>query len=209
MSDVRIASIVEGDGECDAVPVLVRRLALELDAAFVPTVLPPLRVPSSKLLKQKELERAVELAARKVMGRGGILILVDCDDGCPALEGPDLLHRAKAVRPNMPIAVVLAKREFEAWFLAAAESLRGQRGLPDTLDVPADPESIRGAKEWLSARMPRGSRYSETNDQAALTARFDMQSARRSDSFDKCHRAVTALLRACRAPATDTGGQAD
>ena len=55
------------------------------------------------------------------------------------------------------------------------------------------PESIRGVKEWLDDRM-RGS-YRPTADQAALTATFDMASARlRSPSFDKMWRAMTALL---------------
>ena len=93
----------------------------------------------------------------------------------------------------MPIAVVLAKFEFEAWFLAAAESLRGINGLPEDLEPPADPESIRGAKGWLSRHMTEG-RYSETADQLALTAAFDLNLARRADSFDKCYREITDLL---------------
>ena len=126
---VRLASIVGGDGECEAVPILVRRVALILDPGLVPIVRPVLHVPESRLVKPGELERTVELAARKLGGQGGILIILDCDDGCPAKDGPDLLRRASAARRDLPISVVLAKREFEAWFLAAAESQRGCRGL--------------------------------------------------------------------------------
>jgi Domain of unknown function (DUF4276) len=126
---VRLAAIVEGDGECEAVPILVRRIALTLDPTLSPLVHPVIRVPASRLVKQGEIERAIELAARKNAGRGGILVFLDCDDGCPALDGPALLKRAATARPDLPVSVVLAKREFEAWFLAAAESLRGQRGL--------------------------------------------------------------------------------
>jgi len=97
--------------------------------------------------------------------------------------------------------VVFAKREFEAWFLAAAESLRGQRGLPDDLAGPPDPEAIRGAKEWLQSRMPHGQSYSESSDQPALTATFDMNAARRADSFDKCFRELVRLLSLLRGPA--------
>lgn len=191
---VRLAAIVEGDGECEAVPILVRRIALTLDPTLSPLVHPVIRVPASRLVKQGEIERAIELAARKNAGRGGILVLLDRDDGCPALDGPALLKRAATARPDLPVSVVLAKREFEAWFLAAAESLRGQRGLPDDLTGPPDPEAIRGAKEWLEDKMRHGRGYAESSDQPALTAIFDLNAARRADSFDKCHREIVRLL---------------
>lgn len=194
MMDVRIVPVVEGDGECDAVPVLIRRIALDIDPGFVPTILRPLRVPAAKLKKPEELDRTIQLAALKLRGAGGIFILVDCDDGCPAIEGPELLERARRVCPNMMISVVLAKKEYEAWFIAASESLRNKRSLPDTLSSPSAPEEIRGAKEWLSRQMPRGKCYSETSDQAALTAVFDMDAARNADSFDKCYREIHAML---------------
>lgn len=135
MTEARIAAIVEGHGECEAVPILIRRIAETIDPGFVPKVLSPLRVPAFRLLKEGEIERSVDLAARKLQGKGGILIIVDCDweDGCPAEDGPVLLRRAVAARGDLPIAVILAKREFEAWFLAAAESLRNSFGLPGDL----------------------------------------------------------------------------
>ena len=119
----------------------------------------------------------------------------DWDQCCPAHEAPALLNRARAVRFDMLISVILAKQEYEAWFLAAAESLRGKAGLPKDLQTPADPENIRAAKEWLSRHMPRGRNYAETVDQAAFTSQFDLEMARRSDSFDKCYRDIRAMLK--------------
>ncbi len=200
---LRLAAIVGGDGECEAVPILVRRIALTLDPGLTPIVKPVLRIPESRLIKQGELERAVDFAARKTGGQGGILILLDCDDGCPAQEGPAMLTRASAARPDVPIATVLAKREFEAWFLAAAESLRGCRGLADDLAAPPDPEAIRGAKEWLTSNMPSDQAYSETADQPALAELFDLKAACRADSFDKCYREIVQLLNRLRG----AGGQ--
>jgi hypothetical protein len=140
------------------------------------------------------MERAIELAARKNRGQGGILILLDCDDACPATHAPYLLKRAASTRCDMPVSVVLAKREFEAWFLAAAESLSGLRGLPSDLVCPNAPEEVRGAKEWLASRMVPGRGYSEASDQPALTAALDLNAARRADSFDKFYREVVRLL---------------
>jgi hypothetical protein len=200
MREVRIAAIVEGHGECEAVPVLIRRIAQTIDPGFVPRILPPLRIPASRLLKQGEMERSLDFAARKLEGKGGIVIIVDCDweNCCPAEEGPSLLRRALATRSDVPIAVVFAKREFEAWFLAAAESLRGKFGLPNDLESPAYPESIRGAKEWLTDKMPPGRAYAETTDQPAFAAVFDMNTARRADSFDKCYRDIKSILEQLR-----------
>jgi hypothetical protein len=201
MTNVKIAAIVEGHGECEAVPVLIRRIALDIDSGFVPKVLPPFRVPASRLLREGEVERSIELAARKLQGAGGIIIIVDCDwaGACPAREGPALLKRAVKTRSDIPISVILANKEYEAWFLAAVESLRGKRGLPDTLAIPPDPESIRGAKEWISKRMPPGICYSETDDQPAFTAEFDMGRARQTaPSFDKCYRDIFKMLNTLR-----------
>jgi len=200
MSRVHIAPIVEGHGEVQAVPMLIRRIAAEVDPELTAAVEPPIRVPANRLRKPGELERTVELAARKLGGTGGILILIDCDwdHGCPKWDGPALLRRAQSVRPDMPVSLVLAYREYEAWFIAAAESIRGRRGLVETLEVVADPEGIRGAKEWLSSRMPRNRPYSETTDQPALTQWFDIQAARRANSFDKCYREIVGLLNKLR-----------
>ena len=200
MTEVKVAAIVEGHGECEAVPILIRRIARDIDPGFVPNVLHPLRVSVNKLLKEGEIERSITFAAQKLQGRGGIIVIVDCDwdNGCPAEDGPALLKRAMSARNDLPISVILAKKEFEAWFLAAAKSLRGQRGLPNDIEPPEDPESIRGAKEWLSEKMPSGRSYTETTDQPALTAKFDMVAARAANSFDKCYRDIRSILETLR-----------
>lgn len=194
--ETKIAAIVEGHGEVEAVPILIRRIAREIDPGFVPHVLRPIRVPASRLIKNGELERAIELAYRKLEGQGGIVVIMDCDwEGCcPKIEGPIMLRRALRKRGDIPIRVILAKKEFETWFIAAAISLRGKRGLNRNLENIAQPEDIRDAKGWLSSRMPSGVSYSETADQPALADVFNMDEARRSNSFDKCYRDIRMLL---------------
>jgi hypothetical protein len=196
MIQPRLAVIVGGHGECEAVPILIRRIASEMDASLSPAILPPFRAHEDKLRKEAELERYVELAARKLDGKGGILILIDCDwnDSCPKYDGPALLSRARACRPDMKVTVVLAHREFEAWFIAASRSISGKRGLRADLEIIDDPERVRGAKEWLRNRMPPGRPYTETEDQPALTQEFDMKEALRAPSFDKCYREIRWLL---------------
>jgi hypothetical protein len=191
---VTIASVVEGHGERDAVPKLLHRIATEL-GALLRTSKPPSRMPRSRLVAPQGIENAVNAKAIEVKGAGGILVLIDADDDCPAELGPRLLQRARAARPDKRIAVALANREFEAWFLASAPSLAGQLGFPDPFLAPADPEIPRGCKELLTKARARGFPYRETVDQTALTSAFDMKMAREnSPSFDKFYRDVSWLL---------------
>jgi hypothetical protein len=193
MEQVTIACIVEGHGETRAVPELLRRLAHELSVwdLWLP---PPQRVHRMQLIAPGRLENLVQAMALRVPGAGGVLILLDADDDCPATLGPALLARARAARPDKAVAVVLANREFEAWFLAAAPSIAGRRGLKQSLATPRDPEDIRDAKGWLSHHMT-GAPYRAAVDQVALAARFDIKAAREnSASFDKFCREVERLL---------------
>lgn len=189
-----IASIVEGDGEVSALPKLLHRIALELG---VPNLLTPtpMRVPRGKITIAGGIERAVEAAALRVPSRGGVLVLLDADDDCPARYGPLLQSRGTTPRPDKQVSVVLANREFEAWFLAAAPSLAGQFGFPAEFPRPKDPESPRDCKGLLTKARPKGRPYKETVDQAPITSAFDLKMAREhSDSFDKFYREVARLL---------------
>jgi virulence-associated protein VapD len=44
--------------------------------------------------------------------------------------------------------------------------------------------------------------YAETTDQPAMAAIFDMEMARRADSFDKCYRDIRNMLEQLRHPAS-------
>ena len=193
---ITVASIVEGEGEVRAVPILLRRIAEQVSPNCYVNALRPIRVPRNKILKDGELERTVKLAARKLDAgeQGGILILLDADDDCPRELAAEVLCRAQAARRDRVIRVVLAKREYEAWFLAAAHSIAGRRQIDVSIAPPTEPESIRGAKEWLGKHMPRERPYSPTTDQAALTTVFDLEAARSAPSFDKLWRDVVSLL---------------
>jgi len=186
----RIVCVVEGHGEVSSVPRLLRRIAQQVRPELRLDIPNPLRQPKQRLLKQGELERAVELAARKAGPNGAVLVVLDADDDCPKELAPGLLGRVHTAAPHVPSALVIANREYEALLIAAAESMRGHRGFGRDLTTPNDPESIRGAKEWLRSRRSPP-QYAETVDQPALTAIFDIQLAReRSPSFDKFYREV-------------------
>jgi hypothetical protein len=195
MSAVTIVPIVEGQGEEVAVPVLLRRMATEIAPEIWLEVRKPLRGSRQALVAPNGIERYAERAAVLGGPGAGLLVLLDADDDCPADLAPRLLTRLQGARSDRHGRVVLANREFEAWFLASAPSLGGRRGLAEDIALPADPEAPRDCKGWLTAHRTDGRSYKPVADQAALTAAFDMALARsHSPSFDKLWRDVTRLL---------------
>jgi hypothetical protein len=125
---MNLVPIVEGHGEVSAAPVLLRRIAHSNNRYDV--VIPqPIRIKRQRIAaKFRELERAIALALGDP-ATDAILLLLDAEDDCPAELAPELLERSTAVCQGKPMSVVLAMREFEAWFLAGIESLRGRRGI--------------------------------------------------------------------------------
>ncbi len=187
MSSPAIVPIVEGHGEVEAVPILVRRIFTEFRPAIVPQTLPAVRVKAGSFLQDSSYFRKyVTLAANKAAQyQGLVLVILDSEDLCPAEVGPQLLADAKRVRSDVRYAIALASREYETWFLTAAASLRGLAGLSDALIPPPNPESIRGAKEWLSQGMKGSKKYDPIIHQAEFTRLFDMSLARLNPSFER------------------------
>lgn len=208
----RLISIVEGDGECAALPILVERMLRHLrrelrvivDPAYVLCAKDGERItrpydPGRKI----GVEWFVARAAREKPA--GILVVVDAEDRCVKREegqeplGPHLLERARREAGGMPVAVVVANRMFEAWFLADFQSLRARGHLLPSASFPhwRAPEAVGGCKGWLKDALGRS--YAETQDQAAfagavsLPLRPAMQ--RRSPSLWKLFREVDRLSR--------------
>jgi hypothetical protein len=198
MSAVSLGCIVEGEGEEAALPILIRRVAERIDPTLA-VQMPRAVCVHRNRLKREDLEQAIRRTVNLIQRPCAIFLLADADTDCPAVLGPELLERISVVRKDIPMAVVLAQHEYECWFLAAAESLRGHRGLAADLQAPADPEAIQDGKGWLRARMPKTRKYAETADQPALTALFDIDLARsRSPLIDVTARSSDCCERSCR-----------
>ncbi len=189
-----IASIVEGHGEQQAVRRLLSRIAAEAAPQAQFRVNEPIRVKSGSFVNDEGyFRRYVTLAAAKARQEsdGHVLILLDCEDDRPAQLGPALLSRARAVAIDVNVVIALAYREYETWFMAAVESLRGVEGMFDTVVRPIDPEATRNAKGWLGRRMPHG--YDPISHQLSFTNVFDLTAARTIASFDRLYRKIASL----------------
>ncbi|MEU4450196.1 DUF4276 family protein [Nocardioides sp. NPDC023903] len=185
MSHTSLAVIVEGHGEVKAVPELMRRLA-----PHARIIAPPHRVPKSAM--KNELRRAVRLQGSRVGANGGVLVLLDADDDDPAVLRAQLIDYVDTDL-RAQVRAVVAVKEYEAWFLAAIESLRSHRSVKDDASFPGNPESPRDAKGRLSDQMLEP--YQETLHQVAFSAIFDIDAAsERCPSFRCLQSAVIELV---------------
>lgn len=190
-----IQPIVEGYGEIDAVPVLLRRLQAEL-GIYTFQIARPIRRRRSELATEEQVRRSVRLALGTPQC-GGILILFDSDDACPKEFGPTIQSWAQAEAGAIPCAVVLAHHEYESWFIAAVESLRGFRWVRLDATSHPTPEEVRDCKGALEGRMYDGASYSPRVDQAAFSSRIDLRQAYLScRSFRRLTKAFGQLAQA-------------
>jgi hypothetical protein len=199
----QIVPIVEGDGDIEAVPCLLYKL-LHLKQEFRISVAPPKNAHGcGNLLKRGGIERFVEYA-RMEPRCAAVLVIVDgdaCGD-CPVLTAQALAARVRAMPRSSPVEIVVANREYEAWFLASWGSMLGQR-IENRITIPigatftGNPESIRGVKEWISRQLPPGRIYKETEHQLTMTRLVDVNVARtNSRSFRRMCTALDQLLAA-------------
>lgn len=181
----KIVPIVEGHGEVQALPVLLRRLAAWKAPELYVDIAQPIRVKRDRFLnKEEEFRRHLKLADSKGGPDGWILVLLDADDDCPAVKGAEIYARARSVVTNHRVSVVLANKEYEAWFIASAASLHGVRTFVFRADEAIPAEQRRDAKGWLDARMSAG--YGEVIDQPAFSAAMSLADAHAgSRSFRK------------------------
>ena len=65
MPAVTLVPVVEGFGDVDATPILLRRMAAEIVPEQYVEILRPIRVKRSRVVLPGQLENYVDLAARK------------------------------------------------------------------------------------------------------------------------------------------------
>ena len=193
--------VVEGDGEVEAVPLLLRRLQNEYRRWDLQIARPKNAHGRDNLLRPGGLERFLRYAWLEP-DCIAVLILLDAHEDCPKEIAPQLAARARALNPPCPVAIVLAKCEYEAWFLASLETiaghdLKGRVGLPAEVCFEGDVEAVQGAKEWISQKMPSGRISKETFDQAPMSNLIDLALVRgRSRSFRRLEHAFQEIMEA-------------
>ncbi|OPY73255.1 MAG: hypothetical protein A4E62_00571 [Syntrophorhabdus sp. PtaU1.Bin002] len=207
----KIIPIVEGYGEEKAVPCIIRRWLRHRgwDRHFV---VPDLAINAKGCGTLKAtydrtrhvgIEHYVEAALRD--NPEAVLVVLDADNECLIREpgnslGPSLLARAQSVAPELPMAVVVANREYEAWFLANFQTIKARGGFSAHAQYSTcdHPESHCGCKGLMAELM--GCSYEETVHQLFLTKLigFTRGACFRSPSYGKLMRDLERLTREIR-----------
>ena len=180
----------EGQGEKDALPNLVYRLAKHLGVEL-PHAAP--REPWRKPLVTETQVREVGEQARALAGCEGLLLTRDADNDdlpaadCPKFHAPMVAGWARSLALPFPTAVVLFYKEFETLFLAGADGMAGRevrdrRGevlvtISAGVVAPSAPEAQRDAKGWVRDNLVPG--YKPTLHQASLTQLLDLDDMER------------------------------
>ena len=191
---MNIGLMVEGDGEVEALAVLVRNI-LHRDAIYDVHVGKPMRVGGiDRILNGQLFPKQLEYACSDPQTLG-ILLTSDCDDGCVLESRAKLLARVTEIcgeQPRVPVCVVLFNREFESLFLSQADILRDTTPYfrPDSAEqLVGTWETYRNAKGVVKAAIKEFS-YKESRDQGKIAASLNI------DQLGLRHRAGKRLLSA-------------
>lgn len=206
----RLVAIVEGHGEARAVPRLTYQwLCLNNLAGEFFVLEPAINAKTCTRLKAPHdphnhlgIEHYVQGALRA--RPAGILVILDADKEClhrPRDKGlgPELLARARVAAGSVPIGVVVANREFEAWFLADLPALRKAGVVPEgSPEVYPEPEILPGCKSAMGRLL--GETYEETVHQAKLAGAlsFSKRAQDLSPSYAKLVRELQRLTAEAR-----------
>jgi len=213
----KIVLFVEGEGEADAAPLLVKKILSEQEAwDSVYLDADPFRVGQiNKLIKNdcKDWKRFLANSLKRP-NIGGVLLLLDGDikkvahaPFCVSTVGKSLSEAAREVggASIFSVACVFARQEYESWLIAGIENLAGKTlsngcTIPGNISSPEGnlEESPRNAKGWLNKGIKGG--YRPTRDQAALTQLLDVQVIRNRGmrSFQRLEAAISELVKAIR-----------
>jgi hypothetical protein len=219
MTPKRLVLLVEGQGDVEAAPILLKRLLNEygaFDAVFLDQHAFRVGEYSSVCKNEFAQWRRWLLAAARRPNLGGCLLLLDGDSRvkdhgqpfCAMHAARRLAEEARKVGAGtlFSVAIVFACMEFESWLIAGAESLAGKQfpdgrqELPDSIEqLPPKPElAPRDAKGWFQNLLKTG--YKPTRDQAELTKLVDIDLVRQQDmrSFRRLESAIKELVSAVR-----------
>jgi hypothetical protein len=191
--------IVEGHGDVRALPILMRRLLHEIFFRFSCSIAEPYRLSRPKILDfGDDLLKAVRLGESKIANgtnQGGIIILADADDDCPADAHQCFEKFRNDNRLRFEVGFVLAKREYESWFISGAEFLRAHSSVNEGAQSHPNPEAIRDAKGYFEREILLPNvKYAETVDQEKFSALIDLKQTHKTcRSFRKLQAEVDRL----------------
>lgn len=191
--------IVEGHGEERAAPKLFANILsnhlMRKDFFFWPAF----RVSRGGIATTNDEMRMALATARATIarqqGNGVLFVLLDADDDCAVALADGIGTAINNGRFPFTYSVVVCVREYEAWFLASAQSLVGLPNVRIDAQNSPHPERPRDAKGAVQATILKpGAVYSPTVDQPEFSSHLDVTQALTSRSFRKLVRELDQAI---------------
>lgn len=194
MSMQKLHLVVEGHGDEQAVPHLVRRI---LEKNFLHHVqLTKPQVSGGIHVVRKRFTDHWQYA---LMNACPILWVLDCEDSCGVNEARTFEQTIQTLARHdaQPTKFAFFHREMETLFLAEEKALRNFYSLKPDIQIPPQVLGRRDAKGEISKLLPANRSYKETTDQAKIAARLDLGRCREiSRDFRHFEKAIVDLVAA-------------
>ena len=179
--------ILEGAGDKEAAPQLIRNLAYAheiFDLSIVPDPIRRQNIP--KLRSPCELEKFITYGLMKE--GDSLLILLDCDELCAKDEVHAFTERVRKQHPTKKVGFAFFKSEYESLFISCLDLIA--KRYPeyewnlDAWNIEDNHEEIVDAKGYISRHMKHTRSYKPTRDQVKFTSALNFDQLReKSRSF--------------------------
>lgn len=188
-----ILLVLEGYGDVQAAPVLVRRVLGELHGIF-PSTIETHRRGGLAHLRANDWAHFRRFLLTAFTEHMPVLWMVDNDNGiCARTLLQEMYRHAQSVGIQQRLAFCFWYREYETMFLYDPEGVSRKLSIQN-FSVPEEPDNLRASKEFISRAMPSGYAYKETINQSQLSAVIDLALVRsRYKSFQHLERALRWL----------------
>jgi len=165
--------ICEGYGDVAAAPVLTRRMLGDIHNIYDCNVKAHRRHGLDHL-KANDWNNFKRYHESSLAENCPVMWMVDCDDDCAWHVSKSMHDIMEGIGTTQPIGICLWEREYESMFLHDIENLKSALKIQEDIVAPSSIRNIRGAKGWISDKLPRGKIYKETTDQKRLSAQVDL-----------------------------------
>lgn len=158
-----VGLVVEGKGDINAMPLLLRRY-MESTGDYRDLIGKPIPLHGRGNATGKDGIERYAATSEIRPGCVGVLVVLDADDDCAAQFGPSLRARAEGAVAS-PVRVVLAERNFEDWLYASIETL----SIGQSRSYSPGASGLGAIVELLRSR-----KYAKATWQARLTSQMDI-----------------------------------
>lgn len=200
---IKIHAFVEGPGDRLALPILLKKYHDDVVCKEIE--------PKNGTVDEKACIRWLQRTVRNLDASTVLLILRDASHPtdpkheCALVTTNKLVRlvekELKTLRVSVPVGIVVAKWEYEAWLIASIETIANNLGWNANAKCNQHPEEVEDPKKWIERHAMRRSnpnkhpKYIETCHQPQMTKHLDFTKASECPSFKRLLKALDEIIK--------------